>query len=53
MHAICIVLTLAGLQAFKPPVLHIFVPGSPALLVPSTAGSAATDLAGFLERAAL
>ena len=46
-------LTFTGLQAFKPPVLHISVAGSSAVLVPSTAGSATTDSTGFLERAAL
>ena len=46
-------LTFAGLQPFKPLVLHISVASSSAVLVPSTAGCATTDSAGFLERATL
>ena len=45
-------LTLAGLQAFKPSVFHFSVPGSSTLPKPSTARSATTFSAGFLERAA-
>ena len=53
MHVIPLALTFAGLQTFKPPVLHVSIAGSSADLVPSTTGSAATDSTGFLERAAL
>ena len=53
LHVIKLELTLAGLYAFKPPVINIFVAGSSTVLEPSTARSAATDSAGFLERAAL
>ena len=53
IHFIRFALTFAGLNAFKPPVLNILVAVCSALLVPSTAGSATTGSAGFLERAAL
>ncbi len=46
-------LTFAGLHALKPPVINIFVAGSPTVLMPSTARSATTDSAGSAERAAL
>ena len=46
-------LTFAGLHALKPLVIHIFVAGSPTPPKPSTARSATTDSAGFLERATL
>ena len=46
-------LTFADFDALKPFVLHVFVTGPSTLLKPSTAGSAATDSAGFLERATL
>ena len=49
-HAI--LLTFAGLHAFRPPVMNVSVASTSAVLVPSTTGSAATDSAGFLERAA-
>ena len=44
-------LTFACLHAFRPPVINTFVKSS-AVLEPSTTRSAATDSAGFLERAA-
>ena len=44
-------LTFASVQALKPPMINVSVAGSSAVLVPSTAGSAATDSAGFLELA--
>ena len=43
--------TFADLQAFKPSVFHI--PGTSAVMKPSTARSATTFSAGFLERTAL
>ena len=46
-------LTLASLHAIKPPVTNVSVAGTSAVLKPSTARSAATDSAGFLEGAAL
>ena len=46
-------LTFAGLHALKPPVSRITVACSPTVLEPSTARSATTDSAGFLEGAAL
>ena len=44
---------IAGLHALAKTVFHVFIPGFSAFLVPSTARSATTDLAGFLELAAL
>ena len=46
-------LTFAGLHALKPPVIDVSVAGTSAVLKPSTARSATTDSAGFLEGAAL
>ena len=46
-------LTFTGLHALKPPVSNVSVAGTSAVLVPSTARSATTASAGFLERAAL
>ena len=46
-------LTFAGLHALKPAVFYISVAGTSTGLKPSTAGSATTDSAGFLEPAAL
>ena len=45
-------LTFACLDALKPPVISVFVAGTSTVLIPSTARSATTDCAGFLERAA-
>ena len=42
-------LTFAGRHALKPLVINIFVAGTPAVLKPSAARSAATDPAGFAE----
>ena len=53
LHALNIELTFAGLRALKPPVINVSIAGSSALLKPSTARSATTGSAGFLERAAL
>ena len=53
LHDIGLELTFAGLHAIKPLVINVSVPGTSALLKPSTARSATTDSAGFLERAAL
>ena len=52
-HAHDLELTFAGLQAFKPPVIHVSVADTSAVLIPSTTWSTATDSARFLERAAL
>ena len=46
-------LTFAGLDALRPPVTSVSVPGTSAVLVPSTARSATTDSTGFRERTAL
>ena len=46
-------LTFAGLHALRPTVINVSVAGTSAVLVPSTAGSATTGSAGFLEGAAL
>ena len=53
LHILSLALTLAGLHAFKPPVINVSVAGTPTVLKPSTARSATTDSAGFLEGAAL
>ena len=46
-------LTFAGLGALKPLVISVSVAVNSAVLIPSTARSAATDSAGFQECAAL
>ena len=53
LHVIRFRLTFAGLNAIKPPVINVFVAGTSAGLIPSTARSATTDYARFLEPAAL
>ena len=54
IHAIIsLELTFAGLQALRPPVISVSVAGTSAFLEPSTARSATTVSAGFLECAAL
>ena len=52
MHVVSLELTCTGRHALKPRVINIFVAGTSAALKPSTARSAATASAGFLERAA-
>ena len=52
LHVISLELTFAGLHAFKPPVTYVSVAGTPTVLKPSTARSATTVSAGFLERPA-
>ena len=46
-------LTLACLRALEPAVTSVSVAKTSTALEPRTAGSATTDLAGFLEDAAL
>ena len=46
-------LTCAGLDALKPHAIGVSVAGTSTLLIPSTARSATTGSAGFLESAAL
>ena len=53
VHAVRLELTFASLHAFKPPVINVSVAGTPTVLKPSTTRSAATESAGFAERAAL
>ena len=53
VHAISLELTFASLHALKPAVINVYVSVTSAVLEPSTARSATTDSAGFLERAAL
>ena len=53
LHVISLELTCTDRHAFKPLVVNIFVVGTPAVLKPSTARSATTASAGFLERAAV
>ena len=52
-HTPSLELTFAGFHALKPFVISVPVAGTSTILIPSTARSAATDSAGFLERAAL
>ena len=49
----CIELTFADSGTLRPPVVNVFVVDSPAVLIPSTAGSATTDSTGFLKGTAL
>ena len=46
-------LTFAGRHTIKPLVIDVLVVGTSAVLKPSTARSATTDSAGFLERVTL
>ena len=50
LHGFGLELTLAGFHALRPPVINIFVADTSAVLIPSTARSAATDSAGLRER---
>ena len=52
VHAVNLELTFTSPGALKPPMINVPVAGTPAILKPSTARSATTDSAGFLERAA-
>ena len=52
LHITSLGLTFAGLNALKPPVINISVDNTRAVLIPSTARSATTGYAGFLEVAA-
>ena len=52
LHGFSLALTFACLDAFKPPVTSVSVART-AVFIPSTARSATTDSAGFLERATL
>ena len=51
LYMALVLLTFAGLDALKPPVTSVFVAGTSAVLIPSTASSATTDLAGFRKYA--
>ena len=51
-HAVSFELTFAGRHAFKPLVINIIVVGTSTVLKPSTARSATTVPARFLEHAA-
>ena len=53
LHVISLELTFASLDALKPAVVNVPVAGTSTTLKPSTARSATTASAGFLERAAL
>ena len=53
IRVISLELTFAGLHALRPHVINVSVAGTSAVLKPSTARSATTDSAGFLERTAL
>ena len=52
-NAVSLKLTFAGLHALRPPVINVSVVDSSAVLEPSTARSATTGSAGFLECTAL
>ena len=52
-NAVSLELTFAGLHALKPAVISVPVASTSAVLKPSTARSATTLSAGFLERATL
>ena len=52
-HVIALELTCAGLHALKPLVTNVPIAGTSTVLKPSTARSATTDSAGFLECATL
>ena len=52
-HGFIIELTCTGLHALRPSVISVSVGRPSAVLEPRTTGSATTDLAGFLEGAAL
>ena len=53
LHSVSDGLTCTGLHALGPCVISVFVTRTSAALEPRTAGSATTDLAGFVEGAAL
>ena len=53
LHDVSLELTCTGLHAVRPCMISIAVAGTSAALVPRTTRSATTDLAGFLEGAAL
>ena len=53
LRAINVGLTSAGLRALQPAVINAFVTNTSAVFKPSTASSATTLSAGFLERATL
>ena len=52
-RCVYIELTFAGLYALKPPVVHVSVADTSAVLIPSTTRSATTDSAGLPKLAAL
>ena len=51
-HGVTLELTCAGRHALEPPVINIFGADTSAVLKPSTARSATTGSAGFLEQTA-
>ena len=53
LHSVSLELTCTGLHALGPCVISVSVARTSTALEPRTAGSATTDLAGFLEGAAL
>ena len=53
LHGVSNELTCTGLYALEPCMLSVSVARTSTALEPRTAGSATTDLAGFLEGAAL
>ena len=53
IHGVSLELTFAGLDTLKPHVINFSVAGTSTVLIPSSARSATTGSAGFLERPAL
>ena len=51
IYGVSLGLTVAGLDALKPPVISVSIADTSTVLIPSTPRSAATLSAGFLERA--
>ncbi len=50
LHVISPELTFAGIHTFKPPVINVFITGTPTVLKPSTTRSATAESARFTER---
>ena len=51
-HVVSLELTCTGRHSLNPLVVNVFIAGTSTVLKPSTARSATTDFAGFLEHAA-
>ena len=53
VYGVSLELTCTGLHSLRPSVISVSVGRTATVLKPRTTGSATTDLAGFLEGAAL